>query len=626
MVLYRALRSLPSWVLPLVLGALLIAAPWFGVSPGTRRLLVLTCILALIASGLNLSFGYAGELALGQVAMYAAGAYLTGYLAMNWVNELPLLMVIAAAAALVVGVISGAPGLRLGGWSLAMTSFFLVLLVAEILDLLERFTGGAVGMVGIPAPRAFGRELTNIDLYLFVTVLTVVWFAALRNLITSRHGTALQVLRESPILASSLGISVYRLKLTAYAVAAVPAGIAGALFAFVDRYLSPGTFGFTMAVTVLAASILGGSRSVYGAFVGAAIMQYGPLRSTDFAEYAQVAYGVFLIVAGAVVANGLAGLAQRLVRTLDRRSRPAVPETPDAAPEAPAAGSAEVPTRSGAASGGAAAPVESGGAASLPPLPGAALRVVDVRKRFGGLQALGGVTLSAEPGRITGLIGPNGSGKTTLLNMICGYYRTDAGSIRLGDEDITGRRTHQVARAGVARTFQTPLFPGHVTVREAVAAGAYTPRYVGMLASVLRLPNYRRAAAADREEVDAVLRLTGTAHLADAEAAALPLGTRRMLEVARALIARPKVLLLDEVASGLDEDEIERLADLIRAVRAAGATVILVEHNFRLVLELADTIHVLAHGQLVASGPPDEIERHPRVLSEYLGVAEEVQS
>src|SRR5690606_18866548 len=343
---------------------------------------------------------------------------------------------------------------------------------------------------------------------------------------------------------------------------------------------------------------------VYGAFVGAAIMQYGPLRSTDFAEYAQVAYGVFLIVAGAVVANGLAGLAQRLVRTLDRRARPAVPETPDAA----------------------AAPVESDGAASLPPLPGAALRVVDVRKRFGGLQALGGVTLSAEPGRITGLIGPNGSGKTTLLNMVCGYYRTDAGSIRLGDEDITGRRTHQVARAGVARTFQTPLFPGHVTVREAVAAGAYTPRYVGMLSSVLRLPNYRRAAAADREEVDAVLRLTGTAHLADAEAAALPLGTRRMLEVARALIARPKVLLLDEVASGLDEDEIERLADLIRAVRAAGATVILVEHNFRLVLELADTIHVLAHGQLVASGPPAEIERHPRVLSEYLGVAEEVKS
>lgn len=615
MVLYRALRSLPSWLFPLVAGALLIAAPWLGASSGTRRLLMLTCILALIASGLNLSFGYAGELALGQVAMYAAGAYLTGYLAMNWLNDLVVLAAMAAIAALVVGVISGAPGLRLGGWSLAMTSFFLVLLVAEVLDLLEHFTGGAVGMVGIPAPQVFGRDLTNIDFYLFVTVLTVVWFAALRNLITSRHGTAFQVLRESPILASSLGISVYRLKLTAYAVAAVPAGIAGALFAFVDRYLSPETFGFTMAVTVLAASILGGSRSVYGAFVGAAIMQYGPLRSTDFAEYAQIAYGVFLILAGALVANGLAGLAQKGIRWLDRRTDLAR-VTDEMADDAPAA-------ESEAAAGGAST-VAMGG--ELPPLPGAALEVHGVRKRFGGLQALGGVTLTAQPGQITGLIGPNGSGKTTLLNMVCGYYRTDAGTIRLGQQDITGRPTHQVARAGVARTFQTPLFPGHVTVREAVAAGAYAPRYVGMLASVLRLPNYRRAAAADRAEVDAVLRLTGTAHLADVEAASLPLGTRRMLEVARALMSRPKVLLLDEVASGLDEDEIERLAHLIRAIRAAGATVILVEHNFRLVLELADTIHVLAQGQLVASGPPAEIEHHPRVLSEYLGVAQEVES
>lgn len=607
MVIYRALRSLPSWSFPLVLGAMLIAAPWLGVSAGTRRMLVLTCVLALIASGLNLSFGYAGELALGQVAMYAAGAYLTGYLAMTWHNDLVVLAAIAAVAALVVGVVSGAPGLRLGGWSLAMTSFFLVLMVAELIDMLDHYTGGAIGMVGIPAPRAFGRELTKIDFYLVVTVVTVVWFAALRNLITSRHGTALQVLRESPVLASSLGISVYRLKLTAYAVAAVPAGIAGAMFAFVDRYLSPDTFGFTMAVTVLAASILGGSRSVYGAFVGAAIMQYGPLRSTDFAEYAQIAYGVFLIAAGALVANGLAGLAHRGLRLLDRRAG-LVDRDPDAAP---------------IAEGGVASQTASG---DLPSLSGVALEVSGVHKRFGGLRALDGVTLTAQPGRITGLIGPNGSGKTTLLNMVCGYYRVDAGTIRLGEQDITGRPTHAIARAGVARTFQTPLFPGHVTVREAVAAGAYAPRYVGMLASILRLPRYRRAAAADRTEVDAVLRLTGTAHLADVEAASLPLGTRRLLEVARALMSRPKVLLLDEVASGLDEDEIERLAHVIRATRAAGATVILVEHNFRLVLELADTIHVLAQGKLVASGPPTEIEHHPRVLAEYLGVAQEVQS
>jgi branched-chain amino acid transport system permease protein len=583
--------------LPLVLAVLLVAAPWLGISAGTRRLLMLSCILALVASGLNLSFGYAGELALGQAAMYATGAYLSGYLAMNLVNDLAVLIVLSAVAALVVGLISGVPGLRLGGWSLAMTSFFLVLLVPQFIDLLEHYTGGAVGMVGIPDPHLFGRELSTVGLYVVVAVVTVGWFALVRNLITSRHGIAFQVLRASPVLASSLGISVYRLKLTAYAVGAIPAGIAGALFAFVDQYLAPHTFGFTMAVTVLAASILGGSMSVYGPLVGAAVMQYGPLRSTDFEQYSQIVYGIFLIIAGTLVANGLAGLARAAIARIGARWE-----------------AATAPSGSGAG--------------QLPPLTGARLEVVDVRKRFGGLHALRGVSLTAEPGRITALIGPNGSGKTTLLNMICGYYRTDAGTIRIGGPDdgggdITGLPTHRVARAGVARTFQTPLFPRHISVGEAVAAAAYAPRYVGMLASILRLPAYRRAAAADRADVTEVLRLVGVEHLSDAEAASLPLGTRRLLEVARALMSRPKVLLLDEVASGLDEDEIERLAALIRAIRDAGPAVILVEHNFRLVLELADTIFVLAQGELVAAGTPREIENHPRVLAEYLGVRQQ---
>ncbi|GAB3838192.1 branched-chain amino acid ABC transporter ATP-binding protein/permease [Dactylosporangium cerinum] len=600
----QRLRTIPSWA-PLVLGVLLIAAPWLGISADTRRLLLLTCILALVTSGLSLSFGYAGELALGQTAMYATGAYLTGYLAMHWINDLLLLVVVSAAASLIVGLISGVPGLRLGGWSLAMTSFFLVLLVPEIIELLEEYTGGAVGMVGIPHPRLFGHKLTTVTFYVVVSVITVIWFTVMRNLVTSRHGVALQVLRQSPVLASSLGISVYRLKLTAYAVGAIPAGIAGALFAYVDKYLSPSSFGFTLAVTVLAAAILGGAKSIYGALIGAAIMQYGPLRSTDFEQYAQVIYGVFLIIAGTLVANGLAGLANRAIRLArDRWDRPVVTAAP-------------IPSTLDGPTG----PAERPG---LAPLPGARLEVSGLMKRFGGLQALGGVSLTAEPGQITALIGPNGSGKTTLLNMVCGYYRTDAGTIRIGASDITGAKTYRVARAGVSRTFQTPLFPEDISVREAVAAGMYMPRYVGMLSSILRLPNYRRTARADRAETTTVLRLVGVDHLADVEAASLPAGTRRLVEVARALASRPKVLLLDEVASGLDEDEIERLADLIRAIRDAGTTVVLVEHNFKLVLELADVIRVLAQGELIASGTPAEIENHPRVLAEYLGVQQEV--
>lgn len=602
MAVFRLLRSVPSWTLPVVLAALLIAAPYLGIGSSTQRLLLLTCILSLVTSGLSLSFGYAGELALGQTAMYATGAYLAGYLAMNWVNDVLLLVALSAVAALVVGLISGVPGLRLGGWSLAMTSFFLVLLVPQFLDLLEKYTGGAVGMVGIPGPRIFGEKLTSTGFYLLVAVITVGWFAIMRNLITSRHGIAFQVLRQSPVLASSLGISVYRLKLTAYAVGAIPAGIAGALYAYVDKYLSPHSFGFTLAVTVLAAVILGGAKSIYGPLIGAAVMQYGPLRSSDFEQYSQVIYGIFLIVAGTLVANGLAGLVSNALRKLENRF---APPPPVLAVDDDSARTARL--------------------TGLPALAGVRLEVQDLKKNFGGLQALGGVSLVAEAGQITALIGPNGSGKTTLLNMVCGYYQTDHGTISLGEHNITGLPTYQVARAGVARTFQTPLFPEDITVREAVAAGAYLAPYVGMPSSILRLPQYRKAVAQANQQVDQVLQMLGLEHLGSVEAASLPLGTRRLLEVARALVAKPRVVLLDEVASGLDEEEIERLAEIIRAIRDSGATVILVEHNFRLVLNLADTIRVLAQGELIASGTPAEIENHPRVLTEYLGIRQEAK-
>jgi branched-chain amino acid transport system permease protein len=400
------------------------------------------------------------------------------------------------------------------------------------------------------------------------------------------------VLKQSPVLASSLGISVFRMKLTGYAVGAIPAGFAGALFANLDLYLSPASFGFVLATTVLAASILGGGASVYGALVGAAIMQFGPGQSTAFQEYALVFYGVFLILGGVLLSGGLAKLGRMLVARLDRAAQ--LPGTP-------------VMAR----------------AATVPALPGAPLRVSGVEKAFGGNRALRGVELAAEPGKVTALIGPNGSGKTTLLNAVCGFYKTDAGTIVLGGDELQGTAPHRAARLGIARTFQTPAIPEGVTVLEAVAAGRYTPERVSMPSAVLRLPRFRAVRRSDTRRAEEALTLVGLLELRDSEAAALPLGMRRLLEVARALVSEPRALLLDECASGLDEDEVSRLAVLIRAVRDAGGTVILVEHNFRLVLELADEIHVLAHGEVIASGPPAAIERNPRVLAEYLGGAAE---
>jgi branched-chain amino acid transport system permease protein len=581
-------RTLPLWLLPLAAGAVIIAAPALGLSADNQRQVILITILALTVSGLNLSFGFAGELALGQVAVYATGAYLSGYLGSHGHTDIVLQLAAAAAAAVVVGIVTGIPGLRLGSWSLAMTSFFLVLLVPDVLNMLQGSTGGSLGLTGIANATFAGSVLTSRAYYVVVTITGVAWLIVLRNLVTSRHGTAFRVLRQSPVLAASTGISVYRMKLTAYALGSIPAGLAGCLFANLDHYLSPTTFGFDLAISILAASILGGSLSVYGAVVGATIMQLGPLESTSFQQYALVVYGGFLIVGGVLLSGGIAGLLNAGWRRWVKR-----PDAP--APDAPS---------------------EQG----LGAIPGAALAVRGVSKRFGGMQALRDVDLTAPAGKITALIGPNGSGKTTLLNVISGFYRRDSGTITLGDADAEPSAPHQIARSGVARTFQTPSIPKGISVLEAVRAGRYALDRSSMAAAILRLPSYRRVRQADTAEAERVLALMGLLPLASEEAVALPLGTRRLLEVARALISRPRVLLLDEAASGLDEGEVERLGALIRAIRDAGATVVLVEHNFRLVLSLADEVYVLAQGEIIAHGPPEEIERHPRVLREYLGV------
>jgi branched-chain amino acid transport system permease protein len=570
--------------------------PWMGLNAYWVREVILVIILALVVSGLNTSLGYAGELAVSQVALYAVGAYMAGYLAVHHgVHDIGLCLLAAIAAVVVVGLVSGIPGLRLGGWSLAMVSFFLVLIVPNALDLLKSQTGGAEGLPGIPVPSFAGLHLYGRDFYVFVVIITAVWFAVLRNLIRSPHGDAFLVLKQSPILASSMGISVYRLKLFAYVVGAIPAGVAGVIFAFLSQYISPSSFSLSFAFTILTASIVGGSQSVYGAVFGAAVLQLGAVRIQSFQDWSLIVYGAFLVVAGVLFSEGAVGLLRIGTRRLPEGARAFI------SPRGPKPFIGESTW------------------SELPTLNGERLQVDDASKMFGGVHALSDVSIDAAPGQVTALIGPNGSGKTTLLNLICGFYRPSGGQIRLGERRVDNLNPHRTARAGVARTFQTPLVPKGMTTRAFVAAGAYVTRRASIPSAILRLPGFRRRLANLNGESQGILNLLGIGDQADAEVDALPLGTRRLAEVARCLTAEPRVFLFDEVGSGLDEGDLNRLEAAINMIRDAGGTVILVEHNFPLVLKLADRIHVLSKGTLLASGTPEQIQNDPRVLEEYTG-------
>jgi branched-chain amino acid transport system ATP-binding protein len=249
----------------------------------------------------------------------------------------------------------------------------------------------------------------------------------------------------------------------------------------------------------------------------------------------------------------------------------------------------------------------------------AILRANGIRKEFGGLVALDNVDFCVRRGSITAVIGPNGAGKSTLINVMTGIFPPTAGSITLNGTTISGLKSHVIAHLGIARTFQTAQIFGAMTVLENVMVGRHTKTSCGMLASALSLGRMRREEMAIREKGLHYLDMVGLGHLARQPASSVPIGMQRLLEIGRALAAEPKVLLLDEPAAGLNTQETRELGGLIRQIRDTGITVIIVEHDMELVMDIADEILVLNFGSRLAWGTPEQIQANPEVVEVYLG-------
>ena len=594
-------------IFPVLVAAALILFPVASQNAFWIRNISLIAILALATSGVNLSFGYAGEVQFGQVFMFALGAYVSVIVGSHTTGEIIPLLLLGGVVAAVGGGLVAIPALRFGGWSLALLSFFLVITIPDLTYIFSDQTGGFNGFVNIPTPTLFGASLGTTGLYEVCIVVLIVWLALFRNLVTSRYGVIFRTMRQSEVLTNSLGFSKFGIKLLAYTLGAFPAGVAGCLYAFVTLVLTPTAFSFALAIALVAASIVGGTESIYGVVVAAAILQLGPQQSVSFQKYAPIVYGIFLVVAAILLRQGLSGVGKSVARRISRRlGWPARGGTPVRREDATGAGGSPSP-----------------GEVRLGPLDGAELALSDVAKSYGGTRALDGVTFTVRPGIVTGLIGANGSGKTTLLNVICGYVKADHGSVRKADTVFTRLPPRRIARLGIGRTFQTPTLPAGVSVLDVVASGRFHLDPCGVAASMLRLPRYWKTRRTDRAAALELLRLVGLADLAGEEAAELPLGLRRLVEVARALCSRPAVLLLDEPASGLSVVELGRLARVIRAAAEAGAAVLLIEHNFDFVTTVCHTIHVLDFGAVIASGSPEEIAHDPRVIESYLGKSPE---
>ncbi|MFM9882097.1 MAG: ABC transporter permease subunit [Burkholderiales bacterium] len=559
-------------------------------------LLMRCMILMIVAIGLNVLIGHAGLVSLGQAALYGLGAYVAAWLAVKaGVSFLPA-MVIAIAATAIFGAALAYPTVRVKGVYLAVITIAFGLVFQNILVEWLSVTGGTQGLTGIPRGEVFGVRLVRPIYYWVVAGCLVAAFIVQYNIIYSRFGRAMRATSQSENASRALGINIAGIRTLAFVLSAVFAGLAGGLYTFLNLFVNYETFTFFHSVSFLIMVILGGTGTLLGPVIGTAILTYIAEILQDLREWQIFAYGVLLAVIMFVLPKGIVGSFTTLMRRFTTTFRVRKMEA--------------WPNRS--------IPLDVLLPVSADRQP-VSVTTQDLTLQFGGLIAVDHVALDVKPGTVHALIGPNGAGKSSVLNLISGFYVPTSGSAAVEGYDVTGLPSHALARRGIARTFQNTELFGQMTVLENVLVGFHSHYRSGVVETLCRLPRFFREEKAYLEQANQLLAFVGLADYADEEAANLPFGHQRRLEIARALALRPRLLLLDEPAAGLTHAEIEDLKTLIRMLTEHGVTVILVEHHVEMVMSISDHVTVLDYGKVIASGTAAEVQGNPLVIEAYFG-------
>ena len=580
-----------AWAQLLPFPAILLAAavlPFvsndYWVLIGTRM-----AIYWVLVSGLNLVVGFAGHLAIGYVALLTLGAYTTSVLvAGNVMPPLPVFaaLPVAALVGAVFGVVVGLPALRLRTFYFAMSTLGFATIVTQIALAWQGVTGGGIGIAGPEFPAPFDTAWGFYALCIGFAAVTT-WITA--NVAHSRFGRALIALRDAEVAAESAGISKPALLIAIFLLAGACAGVAGGLFASLQTYITPDAFTFDLSVLFFIAILIGGRGSILGPLLGTIILTILPEVASPLAAWSTFLYAVLLLLIVLVMPGGIAALLDFSNRRPLAANRTILPR-PSALGEIMRARTSSKP-----------------------------LSLRGVALSFGNVRAIDGLDLDVAPGKIHGLIGPNGSGKTTTLNVISGYYAAKAGTITLGAETLPPGRPATRAAHGIARTFQTPRVTGEASVLENIMIGGSIEGRANLIEAMFSLPRSRHEERMMMAKARALLGAVGLDGLGDVRADRLQHSELRFVEIARALMLDPDLLLLDEPAAGLSNDEIARLGELIRAIAARGTGVLLVEHHADLIFDICDQVTVLNLGRTLAAGTPAEIRIHREVVSAYLG-------
>lgn len=587
-------------------------------------ILIMIMINIILAASLNITVGILGQISLGHAGFMSVGAYSAGlFLKSGLMQGLPAYLcalLLGSLAALILGFLVGIPSLRLKGDYLAIITLAFGEIVRVFIEYFD-FTGGAQGLSGIPTQK-------NMPLIYLICVISVL---LMYSMMTSRHGRLILAIREDEIAAEASGVNLSRSKIFAFAYSAMFAGIAGAVYAQYMGLLSARQFGTTASIDILVMVVLGGMGSFTGSILSAIALTILPEFLRAIHEYRMILYSLALIIVMLYRPSGLLGreefqISKILTWLFPERKKPqgkeedtvaevTVPAQSPLQDEEPGSLSSESAFSETASPVSDHAAVVSGKNSAAP-----LLKTQHLSIHFAGLHALQDFSLRLMEGELVGLIGPNGAGKTTVFNILTGQYRQSSGEYRFQDRVITHEKPDELVHMGIARTFQNNRLFKYLTVLQNVQVAMNDKMSYGKIQGVLRLPLFWKEEAEVEKSALELLKIFDLDHVASHRAASLPYGEQRKLEIVRALATRPKVLLLDEPAAGMNPIETEDLMKTIRLIRDRfGLTVLLIEHDMKLVLGICERLLVLDHGQLIAEGAPLEVVRRPEVIEAYLG-------
>jgi branched-chain amino acid transport system permease protein len=582
-----------------LIAAVIILLPLSTTNGFYLKVMFLIGVNYLAASGLNVLVGVTGQKSLGHAGLFAVGAYAVALLTTRagwnpWVA-------FAASGVIsgVFGAIIAIPALRVKGPALAMVTIAFGIVIEKIVSEWQDVFGGQAGIYGVVPPSVFGGvRLGPKEWVWFVGFLAILAHLAIRALVNGKYGRAFRAVNTAEVAAESVGVSVYRFKVLAFVVSAVTCGLAGALIAQQNQYISSDFITFGLSIFFLLIVLFGGS-SIYGPLLGALVLTLLDAFLARWPHLQHFTYGALLLFALYVMPDGLSGM----VRNASRKLFPAW--------FAPAVFGSEKSAWHLRAD-----------EVAAPDLP--LLKTDNLYKAYGGVIPTNHVSITIKTGHIHSLIGPNGAGKTTLLNILSGVTEPDSGTVEFNGRSIAGMAANKICSLGLARTFQNLKLFSNMTVLENVQVGLHSHLKAGMLSYLLSLPRARHEETSTYRESLQILELLGLKDKAHELAGSLPYGLQRRLEIARALATHPRLLLLDEPAAGLNPQETQELIQVISQIRDLGITILLIEHHMDLVMAISDHVIVLDYGEKIAEGTPSEVQNNPRVIAAYLGVDDDL--